>query len=366
MIKYIMSFMIILFFTACFNKKEEDIKIGFVAGLSGKYSALGTRIRDGFTLAFEEIDYTINNQKIKIIQKDDKQNEIEAKKAIDFFIKNNIKLVIGNTTSSMTKVSFPLMNQQKDSLLISATASSNYFTKKDDNFLRIQVENSDKKFNDLKKYIYKYKNLVFIYDSKNRAYSDDYKNFFKKELNLKWGNKFVAQFDINKPYKEIVTSLKTKDIDLIVIIANSIDSANIIQYLKLNKIKGKILASGWAKTMDFISNGGRAVEDVLFSTEYDENSKDEEFLKFRKSFKEIYHKEPSIIEAQGYELGKILIKNLLVSNDISTLKQRILSQKVYKGLQGDIVFDEYGDVTREYFMMKVKNAKYIKIEEDND
>ena len=36
--------------------------------------------------------------------------------------------------------------KQKNSLLISASASSNYFTKKDDNFLGIHVENSEKKF----------------------------------------------------------------------------------------------------------------------------------------------------------------------------------------------------------------------------
>ncbi|APW65413.1 hypothetical protein LPB137_05905 [Poseidonibacter parvus] len=361
--KYISFLIIIIFFNSCVNTKEEDIKIGFVAGLSGKYSALGTSIRDGFTLAFEEIDYMINNQKVEIIQKDDKQDENEAKKAIEYFLQNDIKLIVGNTTSSMSKVSYQIIDKQTDTLLISPTASSNYFNKKDDNFLRIQVENSDKKFKGLIEYVKKNKNIVFIYDSKNQDYSSDYEKFFKKELQLKWQNSFVEKFDINEPYKNIVENLKIKKIDLIVVIANSIDSANIIQYLKVNDIKGQILASGWAKTKDFISNGGRAVEDVLFSTEYDENSKDIDFLKFRNLFMKTYNKEPSAIETQGYELGKILINKLSKSSDISTLKQRILKQEIYKGLQGNITFDKYGDVTREYFMMKVKNAKYVRIEE---
>ena len=361
--RYILLFIVILIFNACSEKKDEDIKIGFIAGLSGKYSELGTSIRDGFTLAFEEIDYTINGQKVKIIQKDDKQDELKAKKIIDNFVKNNIKLIVGNTTSSMTKISFPVINKQKDSLLISATASSNYFTKQDDNFLRLQVENSDKKFKNLKKYISKYKNIAFLYDSKNKAHTDDYEKYFQEMLLEKWDNEFVTKIDVNEPYEDIANKLKSIEMDLILIVANSIDSSNIIQYLRVNKINTQVLASGWAKTNEFIENGGKAIEGVLFSTEYDESSKDKRFLDFIKLFQKTYNKIPSVLETQGYELGKILIKNLSISSDIATLKQRILNQKIYQGLQGDIIFDKYGDIEREYFMMKVENAKYIKIKD---
>lgn len=361
--KYILVLITIFMFNACSKKENEDIKIGFIAGLSGKYSSLGTSIRDGFTLAFQEIDYTINNQKVEIIQKDDKQDENEAKKIIDGFVKDNIKLIVGNTTSSMTKISFPVINKQKDSLLISATASSNEFTKKDDNFLRLQVENSEKKYRNLKKHIDKYKNIIFIYDSKNKAYTNGYEQYFQKMLNEKWGNDFVAKFDINTSYEDMAKKIKASEVDMIFIVANSIDSANVIQYLRLKEINTQILASGWAKTMEFIENGGKAVEGVLFSTEYNENSKDKRFLEFVKSFQKTYNKMPSSLETQGYELGRILIKNLSESSDISTLKQRILKHVIYKGLQGDIIFDKYGDISREYFMMEVKNAKYIRIKD---
>ena len=160
--------------------------------------------------------------------------------------------------------------------------------------------------------------------------------------------------------------MNKSEIDSILIAANSIDSANIIQYLRLHKIDVQFLASGWAKTNDFISNGGRAVEGVLFSTEYDENSKSNKFLSFIQLFTKTYNKTPSIIEAQGYELGKILIEHLSTSSDISTLKKRILKQKKYDGLQGDITFDKYGDVSREYFMMEVRNGEYIKINDDKN
>ncbi|MEA3553087.1 MAG: ABC transporter substrate-binding protein [Campylobacterota bacterium] len=348
-------FLIPMLFLGCEQKQEEDIKIGFIAGLSGKYSALGTSIRDGFSIAFDEIDYKINNQKIVIIEKDDKQDVKEAKKIIDNFIKDDIKLVVGNATSSMTAISYDVVNKQKNMLLFSATASSGDFTVQDDNFIRLQVEHSKKRYRTLLDYLgkNKYDIIFFIYDSHNEKYAKDY----KKHL----GMNIVSSIDLNSPYENILEKVKKSNNNLILIVGNSTDSSNIIQYLRLNKIDTPVLCSGWAKTVDFISNGGKAVEGVVFSTGYDDHSKDKKFISFVEKFKKKYHKEPSVFAAQGYELAQVLITNLKNSSDISTLKQRILETKKYDGLQGDIIFDEYGDVYREYFMMEVKNKEYRKI-----
>ncbi len=362
-VNYLLVTIFLISLSGCSDKSDDTIQIGFVAGLSGKYSSLGTSIRDGFIMAFDEIDNKIDGKNIVIIQKDDKQNEIEAKKIIDSFIANNIKLVVGNATSSMTAITFPIVNKHKDMLLISATASSGDFTKIDDNFIRIQVEHSAKRYKALNKYItlHNYKNIIMIYDSKNIKYAQGYEQFFQNMIVKNGGKKFVGKIDLNKPYKEIEELLKSTNHDMILIVGNSVDSANIIQYLRFNNINSKILCSGWAKTLDFISNGGQAIEGTLFATGYDDNSKDKSFVEFKERFISKYSKIPSVFSAQGYELAQILIENLKDSSNISTLKDRILKTQKYDGLQGDIIFDKYGDVFREYFMMEVKNKEFIKI-----
>ena len=307
--------------------------------------------------------HQIDGQKIIIIEKDDKQDKNEAKKIIKSFINDDIKLVVGNSTSSMTAISFPIVNKQKDMLLISATASSSDFTGMDDSFLRIQVEHSVKGYKALLKYINDkgYKNIFFIYDSKNISYSKGYTDIFQDLFIQNGGNKFVAEVDLNDNFEYIVKKLKSIDNDLILIVGNSVDSANVIQYLKINNINTQILGTGWAKTMDFIANGGKSVEGVLFATGYDDSLNNKNFVDFVKKYKAKYNKTPSVFAVQGYELGKILIQNLKNSSDISTLKNRILKTKKYEGLQGDIIFDKYGDVYREYFIMEVRNKKYIRI-----
>jgi len=353
-----------LLFFGCGEKENDDIKIGFIAGLSGKYSSLGISIRDGFLLAFDEINYKIDGKQVTVIQKDDKQDIEEAKKAIKYFINNNIKLVVGNATSSMTKISITEVNKHKDMLLISATASGYEFTHKDDNFLRVQVENSQKRYGTLLKYIKKkgYKNIFLIYDSRNISYVDGYKDIFQNMILENDGEEFVGSVDLNSKYNLIKEQLQLHKSDLILIVGNSIDTANIIQYIRHHNITTDILGSGWAKTMDFITNGGKAVEGVSFSTPYDDHSKDIKFVEFVNKFEKKYNKKPSVFAAQGYELGQILIQNLQESSDITTLKKRILDRGKYKGLQGDIIFDKYGDIKRDYFMIKVIEKSFKKID----
>lgn len=361
--KVIGAILLLILFTGC-NQKQNEIKIGFVAGLSGKYSSLGTSIRDGFLLAFDEIGYRIEGQKVKIIQKDDKQDPDTAKKAIHYFVHNDIKLVVGNATSSMTAVSFPIVNQQKGMLLFSPTASSSDFSAQDDNFIRLQVEASMKRYRVMLKCLLtnRYKNLFFIYDSKNASHVKGYETILQKEFIKRGGHPYVAKFDINHDYPELIRKLKSTPHDCILLVANSVDSANVIQYLRVHHIMTPIVASNWARTHDFITNGGKAVENVCFSTAYNDNAKNRDFIKFVKKFEAKYKKTPSIFAAHGYETAQIIIQNLRKSTDIAQLKDNILMQKTYQGLQGTIIFDKFGDINREYFIMKVKNAKYVRVE----
>jgi branched-chain amino acid transport system substrate-binding protein len=71
------------------KNKPENIKLGFVAGLSGKYSTLGVNVKDGVLMALEEINYKIGDNQIELIIKDDKQNPKDAKKAIDELVRQN-------------------------------------------------------------------------------------------------------------------------------------------------------------------------------------------------------------------------------------------------------------------------------------
>lgn len=344
-----------------FNKKEEVIKIGFVGALTAKYSVLGNAMMNGVILAFEEENYNINGKKIELIFKDDKKDEEVNKQIVNDFISQGIKIVIGNVTSSMSKISMSIINNYPDMFMISAASASNQFSGIDDQFFRVHVANNEQRFSNFTTYIKDsgYKKIYGIYDPGNITYTKDYLENFEKSFILHGGEKFI-QYSKSDDLDFLLKDIKEQNPDLILICANSVDAARVIQYLRINNVNTQVASSEWAMTSTFIENSGKYSEGIIFNIDYDEDSKNEKFLKFYKNYQNKYNITPSIYASKGYELAKIIIELLKVGKE-TQLKENLLKIKEFSGLQGTILFDKYGDVVRDFNTFKINNGKFEKI-----
>ncbi|WP_108062809.1 ABC transporter substrate-binding protein [Poseidonibacter lekithochrous] len=346
-----------------FRKEEETVKIGFVGALTSKYSVLGNAMMNGVLLAFEEVDYTVDNKKIELLFKDDKKDIELNKKIVNDFIDQGIKIVIGNVTSSMSKVSMSIINNYDDMFMISASSASNEFTKKDDRFFRVHVANNAQRFHSFTKYIKdkNYKKVYGIYDPFNKTYTHDYLVNFEKSFISNGGSSFVKFSPTNKDLDLLVDDIRNTKPDIIVICANSVDAARVIQYLRLNKIDTQVASSEWAMTESFLENTGKTSEGVIFNIDYDEYSNNKRFKEFVKRYENKYKQKPSIFASKAYELSTIIIE-LLKKGDETKLKENLLLQEKFQGLQDMIVFDKYGDVIRDFITFEVKDGKYTKVQ----
>ncbi|RXJ89674.1 hypothetical protein CRV01_07300 [Arcobacter sp. CECT 8983] len=347
-----------------FFKEEKILKIGFIGALSGKYSILGNAMVNGILLAFEEIDYEINERKIEIIFRDDKQDEDLTKSIIKDFIAEDIKIIIGNVTSSMSKVSMSIINNYDDIFMISASSASNEFSQKDDNFFRVHAANNSERFDSFTDFVIKnkFKRIYGIYDPYNETYTKDYLTNFEKNLISKGEQGLISFSKTNTNLDLLVEDIKEKEPDLIFICANSVDSARVIQYIRLKGLNTQIASSEWARTPSFIENAGKTAEGVIFNIDYDEHSSDKIYKEFVRKYKKKYGIYPSMYASKAYELSKIIIE-MLKKGDETQIKRNLLLQKEFEGLQGKIIFDKYGDVIRDYNNFRVKNGEFIKIDE---
>lgn len=352
---------IIMISYSYFYKKEDVIKIGFVGALTAKYSVLGNAMMNGIILAFEEENYKINGKEIELIFKDDKKDIEVNKKIVNDFINQGIKIVIGNVTSSMTKISMSIINEHKDMFMISAASASNEFSGIDDQFFRVHVANNEQRFSSFATYIKDsgFKKIYGIYDPENVTYTKDYLENFEKSFLLHGGKKFIQYSKIGN-LDFLLKDIKEKNPDLLLICANSVDAARVVQYLRINGIFTQIASSEWAMTSTFIENSGKYSEGIIFNIDYDENSKKYEFVKFVNNFENKYKTFPSMYAVKGYELAKIIIELLKMGNE-TELKKNILLKKEFNGLQNTITFDEFGDVVREFNTYKIINGKFEKI-----
>jgi branched-chain amino acid transport system substrate-binding protein len=247
--------------------------------------------------------------------------------------------------------------------MISAASASNEFSGIDDQFFRVHVANNEQRFDSFTKYIKKYNfNKIYgIYDPGNITYTKDYLENFEKSFILNGGTNFIKYSKTDENLDDLVSQINDLKPDLILICANSIDSARVVQYLKMKGIKTQIASSEWAMTPAFLENTGKYSEDIIFNIDYDENSKSTDFINFSTKFKEKYNIEPSLYASKGYELARVIIE-LLKMGTQTELKKNLLIKKEFKGLQDTIIFDQYGDVIRKFNTFKVINGKFEIVE----
>jgi len=355
---FLITFLSIFLLTSCSRKENDDYKIGVVFGLGGKYASLGTQLRDGLYLAFDEINYQINGKDIVLVTKDDKQDKQTDKKVISDLIKQNIKIIIGNATSSMTKVSLDTI-RDKNILLFSPTASSAVFAKIDDNLIRLRGSFDTKPIiNFIQKN--KFNKIVLIGDNHNKTYLYNYKVVLKNDLK-KIDKSYVTFIDSNLELSKISNKLKNTKYDLIILLANSVDSVKIIQYLRMHQVKVPFLISSWALAGKFIENIGTYSNNLYFPIVKDKLIDKKEYKKFYNNFIQTYKKEPRKFNNDGYVVGKILIETIKkVGLAPKKVKQYILSH-TFK-VNGIIYeFDKFGDLKEDYAVVTIKNNKLVEV-----
>ncbi len=345
--------------------KKSPYKIGFVGGLTGRLSDLGTAGRNGVQLAVENINKSggINGTSITLIIKDDEQRADIARQVDQELIDENVVAIIGHMTSSMTLAALPIIKKNRI-IMVSPTTSTNQLSGIDDNFIRVIPPNKSETEH-LAKVVFQdlgLSEIAIIYDLSNKGFSEGWYYTFKGEFENRGGRiKSAVSFTSDKNTSLLETTKKAiaDNPAGLVIIAGTPDAAGICQQMLKLGYKIPIISSQWAFTKEFIRLGGSAVNDVIFSQTYNKQDQSKRYAEFKNDFDARFGHEPDFGSALAYEATQVVLNGLSRVNATKDLKQAILERRTYKGLQGDITFDKYGDVERPRILVTVKNKQFI-------
>lgn len=348
----------------------EPIKVGFSGNLTGRAADVGVDARNGTLLAVEEINAKggIKGRPIELIVKDDQNNPEVARKVAQELIDAKVVAILGHVVSGMTQAALPIVNE-KNMLLISPTSVSNVFTGKDDFLIRISpsAKAVTAEFAGFAKNKVGVRNLAVIYDLANKSYSEDWHNNFREAFEA-GGGRIASTYGFtsgpDNSFSAHAKRLLTGQPDGIVIIAGAVDTAMICQQIRKINATIPIFSSGWAMTNDLLSNGGTAVEGVYLSYNFDRDSNAPAYVAFRNSFEKRYGNSPGFAAKFGYESVMLLADALgkAPKLDSETLKQTILRQGVFTGLQGNYKIDAFGDAEAQTFFFTIKNGAYQRVE----
>ena len=71
-----------------------------------------------------------------------------------------------------------------------------------------------------------------------------------------------------------------------------------------------------------------------------------------------FNQEPGFPGLVGYNATKVIIAALRENPDPKQLKHTILRHKAYPSVQGDLTFDEFGDVTSNTYVTQIQNGTF--------
>jgi branched-chain amino acid transport system substrate-binding protein len=344
--------------------EEAPLKIGFVAGLTGRVADLGVAGRDAVTLAVEEQNRAggISGRKLELVTRDDQQNVDALKRVVNELIDQQVVAIIGPLTSSMAVEAQPLINASKV-VMISPTAKTDQLSGLDDYFLRVTAPIS-KNAQKLAFYVthdIKLKRFAVVYDLSNKAFTETWLNHFTENFERLGGQVVAVEAFSSKPeahFLPIAKKILQAEPDGVLLLSSAIDTALLAQQIRKLESPVALFSAEWASTTDLLSFGGRAVSGMHSFHSFNPNSQAPRYLSFKEKFTNRFGYAPSFATVLSYDAASYLFEGLSKSTDETSLKKALIDVGRFPGLQSEMTLDSYGDVERKLFLTVVEDGQF--------
>lgn len=340
----------------------EPWRIGFLGGLSGRVADLGIGGRNGAILAVEMRNQRggIKGRPVELIVEDDQQDADVARQAVARLLARKVELIIGPMTSAMALAVLPQVNAA-GTPLISPTVTTNGLTGLDDQFFRVVSPTAAHAPRSAEYHFrqHRMREVALVYDLRNSAYSESWAGDFRSAFEAR-GGRIVAAigFDDGTSLSALASGVLSHRPDGVVVIANSMDTALLIQQLRMRDAAVRIATSEWAATERLVELGGKAVEGVVVAQYVDRENREPAYLEFHRAYRERFAQEPGFPGLTAFDATNVGLDALASRSGGQTVKESILAHGKFAGAQTPIVFDANGDTQRDTYLWAIQNGEF--------
>jgi branched-chain amino acid transport system substrate-binding protein len=354
---------LILFLSACSEK--EPIRVGYVAGVSGRTADLGIGGRNGAQLAVEQANAKggINGRKLEMLLKDDESNPDKGKQVVKELLDAHVEAILGPMTSNVAAAVVP-MATEADVTMMGGSVAGNDFTGKDDQFFRV-IAASSYHAAGMASYLFekrKVKVLNVVLEMGNKAYTESWLSSFEKSFGAAGGRvgkvvRYVGKTDLDFSIPAIAALEGTPE--AIVLVTSAVDAALLVNQFRQRQVNAQLVTTEWAGTGKLTELGGANVEGVITPQYFDRHSTKPAYIAFRDAYRLRFSQEPGFPAIVGFNAAQVIITALRAKEGKETLKQTILRIRRFDGLQEVLSFDEFGDVKNLTFINVIKDGNYV-------
>jgi branched-chain amino acid transport system substrate-binding protein len=352
---------------------QEVVKIGHVAPLSGAIAHLGKDNEYGARLAIEELNakgVSIGGKKVKfeLVAEDDAADPKQGTAAAQKLVDSKVNGVVGHLNSG---TSIPASKIYSDAGIpqISPSSTNPKFTRQGYKTTFRVVADDVHLGGTLGRFAVgelKAKNIAVIDD--RTAYGQGVADEFEKAAKAAGGTVVGREFTTDKStdFTAILTTLKGKKPDVVFFGGMDAVAGPMIKQMKALGLNAKFVGGDGICTNEIIKLGGDAVGDnQVFCAEaggIDEKSS----AAFNTKFKKRFNVDVQIYAPYVYDAVNLMVDSMVKANSSDPAKYLPVLAKTsgYKGVTGDIAFDEKGDIKNgalTLFTYKAGKRELIKI-----
>lgn len=347
----------------CQNKKP--IRIGVSFELTGKNGNLGVQARNGIELAVETLNAAggIQGRPLQLVIRDDQGIPAQAKTADMELLKEGVVAIIGHITSAQTLAAYSV-TEQAGIVLISPTASSPELSGKQDHFFRVVAPNP-KEGAVLAAYCFerqRYQRLAVMYDTDNAAFTRSLMDAFSKNAAVLNGH-IVGEIGFSSSaspdFSALLADVQALQPDALLLLASPVDTALIAQQRQIRNWAIPVVATAWAQSSELLHKGGEAADGIVIPLAYDPNSTSPAYQDFKIRYQRRFGDAPTLYAGNGYDIVLILAAALSKTGGrAGNLAKALTEMDAVQGVAGLVKFDKYGEITRDWFLLEVKDGEF--------
>lgn len=360
----VLSCLLLTFVTLLGGCGDAEYRIGFSGPLSGNYADLGRQGEMGAILAVETINSRggVLGRPLKLITRDDKGTRSGAVKADMELMEEDVCAIIGHMTSSVAMATIPTMDEHGIPF-ISPTVSTPHLTGIKDLFFRVQPENTEWA-DGLATFLLAHTNvrtLVLAEDIDNSDYTFTVNDAIAESFRENEGRILKRmQFSARDTdwIAQLLSGIEDHRPDAVVVAASAKDFAEFASEISPRFPDTTLIMTSWAATPGMIRMAGKAAEGVITALSYTDDNRHPDFVNFVKRFKDRFGIRPGFAATRTYDAVLVAARGLeKAGGDAEALAENLAPMLKISGVTGTFDIDEYGDVQRPVYILRVENGR---------
>lgn len=354
--------LLLMLLAAC--GEREPIKLGFVSGQTGRFSELGSGGLQGAILAVEwrNAQGGVGGYPVLLLIRDDQHRIEQAREAASSLITEGVVGIVGPMTSAMAVEIIPLANAA-ETTVVGGTVVTNQVSGRDDYFLRAIASTREYATHSaaVHRRVSGASRAAVLYDLANREYAEDWARDYGREFERLGGQSVrLIGFDsrIIHDLSQLVERALEGDTELIAMACGPASAIQLVHAIRQRDAKVRLAGSAWTAAASLPASLGPAGEGMLVEQYHNIADQSPLFQRFKEEYTRRFGYAPDYAAMIGFDATSIMLDGLALNPKRKGLRDALLEQRHFHGLQGEIVLDAHGDAQRSPYMSIIHAARF--------